>query len=51
MKAIQPWKEIIDKEGKVVIGQSLVDLTKDDCSRGECNLGNFVCDSMVHTVS
>ncbi|TDG42519.1 hypothetical protein AWZ03_011068 [Drosophila navojoa] len=49
VEAIKPWKEIIDKEGKVVIARSLVDLTKEDCSRGECNLGNFVCDSMVHT--
>ncbi|EDW05845.1 apyrase isoform X2 [Drosophila mojavensis] len=49
VRAIQPWKEVIDKEGKVVIGQTLVDLTKEDCGRRECNLGNFVCDSMVHT--
>lgn len=51
LKALQPWKEVIDKEGKVVVGRTLVDLTKSDCGTRECNLGNFVCDSMLHTVS
>ncbi|XP_023162274.2 apyrase isoform X1 [Drosophila hydei] len=49
LKALQPWKEVIDKEGKVVVGRTLVDLTKSDCGTRECNLGNFVCDSMLHT--
>ncbi|EDW82081.2 uncharacterized protein Dwil_GK25615, isoform B [Drosophila willistoni] len=47
--ALQPWKEVIDEQGKVVIGNTKVDLTKDDCSAGECNLGNFFCDAMVHS--
>ncbi|KAL7743238.1 hypothetical protein ACLKA6_016182 [Drosophila palustris] len=47
--AIQPWKEYVDETGKVVIGRSVVDLTKSDCSYQECNLGNFVCDAFVHS--
>ncbi|XP_033150279.1 apyrase [Drosophila busckii] len=49
LKALGPWKEIIDAKGKVVVGSTKVDLTKDDCSYRECNLGNFYCDAMVHT--
>lgn len=49
--AMQPWKEVIDETGKVVVGNTKVDLTKDDCAAGECNLGNFFCDAMVHSVS
>ncbi|XP_033169845.1 apyrase isoform X1 [Drosophila mauritiana] len=47
--AMQPWKEVIDETGKVVVGNTKVDLTKDDCAAGECNLGNFFCDAMVHS--
>ncbi|EDV46098.2 uncharacterized protein Dere_GG18390 [Drosophila erecta] len=49
LEAMQPWKEEIDEMGKVVVGTSKVDLTKDDCAAGECNLGNFFCDAMVHS--
>ncbi|EDV95400.1 apyrase isoform X2 [Drosophila grimshawi] len=44
-----PWKEIIDEQGKVVVGRTVVDLTKNDCSDRECNLGNFFCDAMIHS--
>ncbi|KAH8264732.1 hypothetical protein KR044_004753, partial [Drosophila immigrans] len=49
--AIQPWKEVIDETGNVVVGRTVVDLTKADCGNEECNLGNFFCDAMVHSVS
>ncbi|XP_060664932.1 apyrase [Drosophila nasuta] len=49
VEAMQPWQEIMDETGKVIIGRTVVDLTKADCSDRECNLGNFVCDSMVHS--
>ncbi|XP_034663764.1 apyrase isoform X2 [Drosophila subobscura] len=49
LDVIKPWKEVIDKQGKVVIGTTKVDLTKDDCGAGECNLGSFFCDAMVHS--
>jgi len=48
---MQPWKEHIDETGKVVVGRTVVDLTKSDCGDQECNLGNFFCDAMVHSVS
>ncbi|KAH8387234.1 hypothetical protein KR093_005687, partial [Drosophila rubida] len=47
--AMQPWKEVIDETGSVVVGRTMVDLTKSDCSDQECNLGNFFCDAMVHS--
>lgn len=46
---MQPWKEHIDETGKVVVGRTVVDLTKSDCGDQECNLGNFFCDAMVHS--
>ncbi|XP_030377933.1 apyrase isoform X2 [Scaptodrosophila lebanonensis] len=49
LAAIQPWKETVDERGNVIIGKSKVELTKSDCSSEECNLGNFFCDSLVHT--
>lgn len=47
---MKPWKEEIDVLGNVTVGRTLVDLTKSDCSYKECNLGNFFCDAMVHSV-
>ncbi|KAH8419720.1 hypothetical protein KR009_001534 [Drosophila setifemur] len=49
VRAMEPWKVEIDVQGKVVVGHTKVDLTKNDCSAGECNLGNFFCDAMVHS--
>ncbi|EDW66277.1 apyrase [Drosophila virilis] len=49
LKALEPWKEVINREGQVVVGRTMVDLTKSDCSDRECNLGNFFCDAMIHT--
>ncbi|KAH8315374.1 hypothetical protein KR067_002078 [Drosophila pandora] len=49
LAAMVPWQVEIDKKGKEVIGSTKVDLTKDDCAQGECNLGNFFCDAMVHS--
>uniref|UniRef100_A0A1L8ECN7 apyrase n=1 Tax=Haematobia irritans TaxID=7368 RepID=A0A1L8ECN7_HAEIR len=46
--AMVPWKETIDAQGKVIVGETLVDLLKSPCSYQECNLGNFFTDAMVH---
>lgn len=46
--AIQPWKQIIDKDGSKVVGISKVLLDKSSCGFRECNLGNFVADAFVH---
>lgn len=48
MKAIQPWKEIIDAKGQRIVGETKVPLQKIPCSMRECNLGNFVADALVH---
>lgn len=50
MFALQPWKKEIDAQGKVVIGETLVDLVKYPCGNEECNLGNYFCDAMIHAV-
>lgn len=48
LEMIAPWKEVIDKEGKRVVGKNRVRLEKETCTYKECNLGNFFADSMVH---
>ncbi|XP_033230427.1 apyrase-like [Belonocnema kinseyi] len=48
LKALQPWKEEVDKVSKVKIGTTKVYLSgKSKCRQGECNLGNMVSDAMV----
>lgn len=51
LDAMRPWKEFIDIRGTAVFGKTLVNLSKKYCDAQECNLGNFVCDAMVHAVS
>ncbi|XP_036319649.1 apyrase-like [Rhagoletis pomonella] len=46
--AMRPWKEIIDKKGSVIVGETKVDLEMSSCSDSECNLGNYFCDAMIH---
>ncbi|KAJ6635718.1 Apyrase [Pseudolycoriella hygida] len=48
LKEIQPWKELVDIEGIRVLGTSKVYLSRDECSSGECNIGNFITDASVH---
>lgn len=48
LKAMAPWKSIVDEQGKRVIGRNRVRLDKGSCTYQECNLGNFFADSMVH---
>uniref|UniRef100_A0A1I8NGR4 apyrase n=1 Tax=Musca domestica TaxID=7370 RepID=A0A1I8NGR4_MUSDO len=48
VEAMKPWQEVIDAQGKVVVGETVVDLLKSPCSYQECNLGNFFTDAMVH---
>ncbi|XP_050297188.1 apyrase [Anthonomus grandis grandis] len=46
-EALAPWKEIVEAEGSVVMGTSLVKLSRTGCYYKECNLGNFVTDAFV----
>lgn len=47
MTEIQPWKELVDREGVRVLGTSKVTLSRTDCST-ECNIGNLLTDAAVH---
>ncbi|XP_053949930.1 apyrase isoform X2 [Anastrepha ludens] len=46
--AIEPIKKEMDVLGSVIQGETRVELRKSTCSAGECNLGNFFCDAMIH---
>lgn len=48
---IAVWKEGVDEFGKEVLGKTRVLLDQRSCRRLECNLGDFVADSMVYAVS
>ncbi|XP_065365256.1 apyrase isoform X3 [Calliphora vicina] len=48
IEALKPWREEINYVGNRVIGHSAVYLQQKECSRGECNLGNFVTDAMLY---
>lgn len=42
---------MVDAEGGVVVGSSLVTLDISKCKYGECTFGNLVADAMVYSVS
>lgn len=48
LEKIKPWKEVVDEKGNVIVGSTKVNLEKWPCDSGECNLGNFFADAMVH---
>ncbi|KAJ8967992.1 hypothetical protein NQ314_002526 [Rhamnusium bicolor] len=48
---LQPWKTIVDSQGSVILGSSLVTLDRSKCSYAECTLGSFVTDAMVYAWS
>ncbi|KAF7284751.1 hypothetical protein GWI33_021620 [Rhynchophorus ferrugineus] len=47
-EALGPWKEIVDLQGSVQLGSTLVKLSKSGCYYRECSLGNFVTDAYVY---
>lgn len=49
VKALKPWKQIIDAEGSHVIGSTKVflDASNGACRKGECNIGNVIADAFV----
>lgn len=47
LKAIEPWKKIIDEKGSKTVGRTKVPLKKGPCSSRECNLGNFIGDALI----
>ncbi|XP_075154887.1 apyrase-like isoform X4 [Haematobia irritans] len=48
LEALKPWHEEISLYGQRVLGSSRVHLQQKECSAGECNLGNFYTDAMLH---
>lgn len=50
-EALEPWNVVVDAEGSVVIGSTLVTLSRTGCYYSECTLGNFVTDAYVFAVS
>lgn len=46
--ALQPWKDIVDREGLRVIGTTKVQLSRSRCNVAECNIGNLLSDAFVH---
>lgn len=46
-----PWQAELESMSNRIVGQSRVFLQQSECNRGECNLGNFFTDAMLHAVS
>ncbi|KAH8245444.1 hypothetical protein KR032_010464, partial [Drosophila birchii] len=46
--AMAPWQDELETMSNRIVGQSRVFLQQSECSRGECNLGNFFTDAMLH---
>lgn len=49
MKALQPWKVVVDEQANVKIAKSRVYLDN-ECRKKECNFGNLITDAMVDSV-
>lgn len=47
---MQPWKEIVDREGLSIIGSTKVQLSRSDCRVAECNIGSFFADAFVFSM-
>ncbi|XP_043949456.1 apyrase isoform X1 [Drosophila biarmipes] len=48
LQAMVPWQSEMESYANQIVGQSRVYLQQYECSRGECNLGNFFTDAMLH---
>uniref|UniRef100_A0A182PGQ4 Apyrase n=1 Tax=Anopheles epiroticus TaxID=199890 RepID=A0A182PGQ4_9DIPT len=47
VRQLVPWREQVNVQANRQIGYSAVMLTKPDCTRGECNFGNFITDGYI----
>lgn len=50
-EALLPWQTLLGEFGNRIFGSTKVNLQQKECAWGECNLGNFYTDAMVHAVS
>ncbi|XP_017045843.1 apyrase isoform X3 [Drosophila ficusphila] len=48
LRAMAPWQDEMEPIANRIVGSSRVYLQQSECSRGECNLGNFFTDAMLH---
>lgn len=48
VQELVPWREEADRQGRRVIGSSLVNLTNARCRHEECAVGSFAADAFVH---
>jgi 5'-nucleotidase len=51
LRAIQPWKEIIDLSGKRVVGSLKITAGGTGCYQGECLMGTLQAESMVFAMT
>lgn len=51
LQELQVWKDIVDTQGNVKIGETLVNLQHSECEYNECNIGNFYTDAILDKVS
>lgn len=49
VKALEPWKVVVDEQANVKIAKSRVYLDN-ECWKKECNFGNLITDAMVDSV-
>ncbi|CAH1641137.1 unnamed protein product [Spodoptera littoralis] len=47
MELLEPWRSEVDAEGKEVLGETRVSLSRSRCSSDECNLGSWACDGFL----
>uniref|UniRef100_A0A1I8NCS4 apyrase n=1 Tax=Musca domestica TaxID=7370 RepID=A0A1I8NCS4_MUSDO len=47
-EALEPWRKELQGYSDRVVGTSRVYLQQKECASGECNLGNFYTDAMLH---
>ncbi|CAH2263584.1 jg10903 [Pararge aegeria aegeria] len=47
---LEPWREEVYAIGKEVLSVSLTELNRNDCRRGECNIGSWICDNFIEEV-
>ncbi|XP_012261030.2 apyrase-like isoform X1 [Athalia rosae] len=48
LAALVPWKVDVDMLDALIVGSTMVKL-ENNCTYGECNIGNFITDAMVDT--
>uniref|UniRef100_A0A1I8NCT3 apyrase n=1 Tax=Musca domestica TaxID=7370 RepID=A0A1I8NCT3_MUSDO len=48
LKLLPQWKNVIETQGSVKIGETKIDLQSHECGYKECSMGNFYTDAILH---